>query len=99
VPPRSEADAAYCIPHEETRTEEHQARLPADDPPLPSRSLIQRHCALSESVNGTLKVELVHRTAYSTRQKACEDIARWIELRYNKTRLSPGVLWLLRDVA
>jgi transposase InsO family protein len=55
--------------------------------------------ALSESVNGTLKVELVHRTAYSTRQKACEDIARWIELRYNKTRLSPGVLWLLRDVA
>jgi hypothetical protein len=54
---------------------------------------------LSESVNGTLKVELVHRTAYSTRQKACEDIARWIELRYNKTRLSPGVLWLLRDVA
>jgi len=43
--------------------------------------------ALSESVNGTLKVELVHRTAYPTRQKARDNIARWIELRYNQTRL------------
>jgi len=43
--------------------------------------------ALAESVNGTLKVELVHRTAYPTREKAREDIARWIELRYNRTRL------------
>jgi putative transposase len=43
--------------------------------------------ALAESVNGTLKVELVHRTVYPTRKKAREDIARWIELRYNQTRL------------
>ncbi len=43
--------------------------------------------ALAESVNGTVKVELVHRTAYYTRQKARDDIARWIELRYNRTRL------------
>ena len=43
--------------------------------------------ALAESVNGTLKVELVHRTAYTTRDKARKDIARWIELRYNRTRL------------
>jgi putative transposase len=43
--------------------------------------------ALAESFNGTLKVELVHRTVYPTRQKAREDIARWIELRYNRTRL------------
>jgi putative transposase len=43
--------------------------------------------ALAESVNGTLKVELVHRKAYATRQAAMDDIARWIELRYNKTRL------------
>jgi transposase InsO family protein len=42
--------------------------------------------ALSESVNGTLKVELVHRTAYATRRQAYNDIAQWIELRYNKTR-------------
>jgi len=34
-----------------------------------------------------LKVERVHRTVYPTRQKAKEDIARYIELRYNQTRL------------
>ena len=43
--------------------------------------------ALSESVNGTLKNELVYRTAYPTRKAAMTDIARWIELRYNRTRL------------
>ena len=43
--------------------------------------------ALSESVNGTLKNELVYRTAYATRKVAMDDIARWIELRYNRTRL------------
>jgi putative transposase len=47
--------------------------------------------ALSESVNGTLKVELVHRTVYPTRQKAYDDIASWIELRYNRTRLHSGL--------
>lgn len=47
--------------------------------------------ALSESVNGTLKVELVHRTVYPARQKARDDIARWIELRYNRTRLHSGL--------
>jgi putative transposase len=47
--------------------------------------------ALAESVNGTLKVELVHRTAYPTREKARDDIARWIELRYNRTRLHSGL--------
>jgi transposase InsO family protein len=47
--------------------------------------------ALSESVNASLKVELVHRKVYVTREKAREDIARWIELRYNKTRLHSGL--------
>ena len=47
--------------------------------------------ALAESVNGTLKVELVHRTVYPTRQKARKSIARWIELRYNQTRLHSGL--------
>jgi putative transposase len=42
--------------------------------------------ALLESVNGTLKNELVYRTAYMTRKAAMDDIARWIELRYNRTR-------------
>jgi putative transposase len=47
--------------------------------------------ALAESVNGTLKVELVYRTVYATRRKAREDIARWIELRYNRSRLHSGL--------
>jgi putative transposase len=47
--------------------------------------------ALAESVNGTLKVELIHRTVYPTRNKARQDIARWIELRYNQTRLHSGL--------
>jgi putative transposase len=43
--------------------------------------------ALAESFNAALKVERVHRTVYPTRKKAMEDIARYIELRYNQTRL------------
>lgn len=47
--------------------------------------------ALAESVNGTLKVELVYRKVYVARKVAMEDIARWIELRYNRTRLHSGL--------
>lgn len=47
--------------------------------------------ALAESWNGTLKVELVHRTVYPSRGQAYADIARWIELRYNQTRLHSGL--------
>ena len=47
--------------------------------------------ALAESFNAALKVERVHRTAYPTRKKAEEDIARYIELRYNRTRLHSGL--------
>lgn len=43
--------------------------------------------ALAESFNASIKVERVHRTAYPTIKKAQEDIARYIELRYNRTRL------------
>jgi putative transposase len=43
--------------------------------------------SLAESFNAALKVERVHRTAYPTRKKAKEDIARYIELRYNQMRL------------
>src|ERR1700722_5079926 len=42
---------------------------------------------MAESVNAILKVELVHRKVYATRRQAAADIARWIELRYNQTRL------------
>ena len=47
--------------------------------------------ALAESFNGTLKNELVYRTVYPTREKALHDVARWIELRYNQTRLHSGL--------
>jgi transposase InsO family protein len=43
--------------------------------------------AMAESFNGVLKNELVYRTAYITRKAAMDDIAQWIELRYNRTRL------------
>jgi putative transposase len=43
--------------------------------------------ALAESFNAAVKVERVHRTVYPTRKKARDDIARYIELRYNRTRL------------
>jgi transposase InsO family protein len=43
--------------------------------------------ALAESFNAAVKVERVHRTAYPTIRKAGKDIARYIELRYNRTRL------------
>jgi putative transposase len=43
--------------------------------------------ALAESFNASLKVERVHRTIYPTRKRAREDIARYIELRYNRARL------------
>jgi putative transposase len=43
--------------------------------------------SLAESFNAALKVERVHRTVYPARKKAKEDIARYIELRYNQIRL------------
>ena len=43
--------------------------------------------ALAESFNAAVKVERVYRTVYPTRKKAKDDIARYIELRYNRTRL------------
>ena len=43
--------------------------------------------ALAESTNGALKVELVNRRHYPTRDSAYRDIARWIELFYNQRRL------------
>jgi putative transposase len=43
--------------------------------------------SLAESFNGTLKVERVYRTVYATRKRAREDVARYIELRYNRKRL------------
>ncbi len=47
--------------------------------------------ALAESTNGALKVELVNRRNYATREEARRDIARWIELFYNHRRLHSGL--------
>jgi putative transposase len=47
--------------------------------------------ALAESFNASVKVERVHRTVYPTRKKAREDIARYIEIRYNRKRLHSGL--------
>jgi len=43
--------------------------------------------ALAESFNAAVKVERIHRTVYPTRQRARKDIARYIEIRYNRKRL------------
>lgn len=50
--------------------------------------------AWAESWNGTLKVERVNRMVYPTRKKARDDVAWWIELRYNQTRLHSALGYL-----
>lgn len=47
--------------------------------------------ALAESTNGFLKVELVNRKEFPTREIARKEIARWIELFYNQRRLHSGL--------
>lgn len=47
--------------------------------------------SLAESFFATLKNERVHRTQYPTRKHAIDDIARYIELRYNSRRLHSGL--------
>jgi putative transposase len=47
--------------------------------------------ALAESFFGSLKNERVHHMVYPTRQKAKEDIARYVELFYNHRRLHSGL--------
>lgn len=43
--------------------------------------------ALAESFNAAVKVERVNRTQYPTREHARRDVTRYIEFRYNRTRL------------
>ena len=47
--------------------------------------------AMAESFFAALKNERVHRTQYPTRERARQDIARYIELRYNTKRLHSGL--------
>ena len=43
--------------------------------------------AMAESFFASLKNEFVYRTVFSTRKKAKDSIAHWIEIRYNRKRL------------
>jgi transposase InsO family protein len=47
--------------------------------------------AMAESFFAALKNERVHRTQYPTREHAQNDVARYIELRYNAKRLHSGL--------
>jgi putative transposase len=47
--------------------------------------------AMAESFFAALKNERVHRTQYPTRKRAIDDVARYIELRYNSQRLHSGL--------
>jgi transposase InsO family protein len=47
--------------------------------------------AMAESFFAALKNERVNRTQYPTRKRAMEDIARYIEVRYNSQRLHSGL--------
>jgi transposase InsO family protein len=49
--------------------------------------------ALAESTNGALKVELVNREQFPTREIARRKIARYIELFYNRRRLHSGLAY------
>ena len=55
--------------------------------------------AWAESFNATLKNERVHRMVYPTKDKAIKDIASWIELRYNRTRLHSALGYRTPDEA
>jgi putative transposase len=47
--------------------------------------------ALAESFFAALKNELVYRTAFSTRDKARQAVAEYIEVFYNRRRLHSGL--------
>jgi putative transposase len=47
--------------------------------------------AMAESFFAALKNERVNRTVYPTRKHAVDDVARYIELRYNSQRLHSGL--------
>ena len=55
--------------------------------------------AWAESFNATLKNERVHRMVYPTKDKAMNDIASWIELRYNHARLHSALGYRTPDEA
>jgi putative transposase len=88
--------AKDCIVHSDHGTQYTSAEFAAKLGQLELRQSLGRTgiCydnALAESFFGTLKNERVHRTVYPTRKKAREDIARYIEIFYNRQRLHSGL--------
>jgi transposase InsO family protein len=81
-----------CIMHSDRGTQYTSAEYAAKLEDLGLRQSLGRTgvCwdnALAESFFASLKNERVHHMAYPTRQKAKEDIARYIELFYNRRRI------------
>jgi transposase InsO family protein len=81
-----------CIMHSDRGTQYTSAEYQATLAELGLRHSLGRTgvCwdnALAESFFASLKNERVHHMVYPTRKKAAEDIARWIELHYNRRRL------------
>jgi putative transposase len=81
-----------CIFHSDRGSQYTSAEFAATLADLDMRGSVGRTgiCfdnALAESFNAALKVERVHRTVYPTRKKARDDIARYIEIFYNRRRI------------
>jgi putative transposase len=81
-----------CIMHSDRGTQYTSAEYQATLRELELRHSLGRTgvCwdnALAESFFASLKNERVHHMVYPTRKKAVEDIARWIELHYNRRRI------------
>jgi transposase InsO family protein len=81
-----------CIMHSDRGTQYTSAEYSAKLDELGLRQSLGRTgiCwdnALAESFFASLKNERVHHMVYSTRKKAKEDIARYIELFYNRRRI------------
>jgi putative transposase len=93
---RNHTLAKDCIVHSDHGTQYTSAEFAAKLRQLELRQSLGRTgiCydnALAESFFGTLKNERVHRTVYPTRKKARADIARYIEIFYNRQRLHSGL--------
>ena len=89
---RNHSLAAGCIFHSDRGSQYTSTEFAAALADLDMRASVGRTgiCfdnALAESFNAALKVERVHRTVYPTHKKARHDIARYIEIFYNRRRI------------
>ena len=89
-------EVAGCIVHSDRGTQYTSAAYSATLTTLRLRPSLGRTgvCwdnALAESFFASLKTERVHQMVYPTRSKAVDDIARYIELFYNRRRIHSGL--------